>query len=115
MLCQQGRSFARRLSNVIAPGDAQMDTINRLLKKQAPKRRAKAEAAETGAENTPDAPQEPERPNPTMIRWVSNREGCRVAVPEELVGNPTVRLFSQLSAGKENGNGNNGQLVQEVQ
>lgn len=74
-----------------------MDTINRLLKKQAPKRRGRAAAvAATEAEGTPIAqePPEPPKPDPAMIRWVSAVDGsCRVAVPEELFGTPEGRIF----------------------
>lgn len=85
-----------------------MDTINRLLKKQAPKRRGRAAAAEAAAEATPDVPPEPQRPNPTMIRWVSSRDSCKVAVPEELVGTPAARVFGEAPS-----NGNR-KLVEEV-
>lgn len=66
-----------------------MDTINRLLKKQAPKRRGKLSAAElagtseaSGAGDT-TTPAEVERANPLFVRWVSDGKGCRVGVPGE--------------------------------
>lgn len=67
-----------------------METINKLLKKQAPKRRGKISAAEIAGEATPgmQEPQGQEKPDPTMIRYVSDRNGCRLGVPEEWVGNP---------------------------
>lgn len=87
-----------------------MDTINRLLKKQAPKRRGRAAATE--AEGTPtvqEAP-EPPKPDPTMVRWVSSANGvCRVAAPEELFGTPAGRLFGEAPSS----NGRR-KLVEEV-
>ena len=70
-----------------------MDTINRLLKKQAPKRRGRAAAAE-GADGTPgqEAP-ETDKVDPTMARWTSGSNGCRVSVPEEWLGTPAGRVF----------------------
>lgn len=83
-----------------------MDTINRLLKKQAPKRRGKISAAElSGAAagvplttsilkgksqhvSTDDALSRDEEmtANPVFVRWVSDRTGCRVGVPIEWLG-----------------------------
>jgi Ino eighty subunit 2 len=72
-----------------------MDTINKLLKKQAPKRRGKIAAAETAGDTTPriQEPQEPEKPDATLIRWVSNRESCKVGVPSEWLGTPADTIF----------------------
>ena len=72
-----------------------MDTINKLLKKQAPKRRGKIAGAETAGDTTPriQETQEPEKPEPTMIRYISNRNGCKIGVPEEWLGTPAGRLF----------------------
>ncbi len=89
-----------------------METINKLLKKQAPKRRGKdptfglppgtGTGSSTivvggGAENNTNATprslllleaegEVAEKPNPVYVRWVSNRGGCRVGVPGEWVG-----------------------------
>ena len=73
-----------------------MDTINKLLKKQAPKRRGKISAAETAGEATPgiQESQEPQKPDPTMIRYVSNLNGCRLGMPEDLAGNPAGGIIS---------------------
>lgn len=77
-----------------------MDTINRLLKKQAPKRRGKISAAEItaqehGDDSPPEQQQEEEIPpaNPVYVRWVSDRDGCRVGVPGEWFGAPVGRVF----------------------
>lgn len=74
-----------------------MDTINRLLKKQAPKRRGRVPVGELGGEATPDVAVEPEKADPTYIRWISTSEGCKVAVPTEMLGKPASRPFGGLS------------------
>jgi Ino eighty subunit 2 len=69
-----------------------MDTINRLLKKQAPKRRGRAAA--DAADGTPGQENgEPEKPDPTMVRWISGQNGCKVKVPVEWLGTPAGRVF----------------------
>ena len=80
-----------------------MDTINKLLKKQAPKRRGKITAAETAGDTTPKIQEVQEfvKPEPTMIRYLSNREGCRIGVPEEWFGTPAGKLFGNLSDERE--------------
>lgn len=74
-----------------------MDTINRLLKKQAPKRRGRVPVGELGGEATPDVAVEPERADATYIRWISTSEGCKLAVPTEMLGTPASRPFGGLS------------------
>lgn len=72
-----------------------METINKLLKKQAPKINRKAAAAEQE--------QDSQKANPIFIRWVSNKSGNRVAVPEEIIEGPAGALFgdkTQPSLGK---------------
>lgn len=85
-----------------------MDTINRLLRKQPPKKRGRA--AE-GADATPaeQEVQEPERQklDPTMIRWVSSRKGSVLSMPEEWLGTPAGQLFGEGPAGSR-------KLVEEV-
>lgn len=87
-----------------------MDTINRLLRKQPPKRRGRAAAAAAeGADSTPaEQEAEPEKADPTMTRWVSSNNGCKVAVPEEWLGTPSGRVF-----GEPISNGSN-KLVEEL-
>jgi Ino eighty subunit 2 len=64
-----------------------MDTINKLLKKPAPKRRTRAEiiaAQQAEYMATPGAEEgEEERADPLFVRWVQSREGSRLGVPEE--------------------------------
>lgn len=80
-----------------------MDTINRLLRKQAPKRRGRVSAAEVAEGSVPQPEEEQqheaEKPDPTLARWVSNRDGCRVGVPEEWLGTPAGRMFGNGPAG----------------
>ncbi|KAL8928848.1 MAG: hypothetical protein Q9208_001626 [Pyrenodesmia sp. 3 TL-2023] len=80
--------MARRRKNLSEKRNEEekLDTINRLLKKQAPKRRGKISAAEITADAL--APQElsnveVEKANPVYVRWVSDRTGSRVGVPSE--------------------------------
>ena len=73
-----------------------MDTINRLLKKQAPKRRGKISALELSANNAAGeggeaTPPEVEKANPVYVRWVSDGKGCRLGVPEEWVESGVLR------------------------
>ncbi|MCJ1350085.1 MAG: hypothetical protein MMC33_000066 [Icmadophila ericetorum] len=113
--------MARRRKNLSEKRNEEekMDTINRLLKKQAPKRRGKISNAELnankdGSANTPGnetntAEPETEKPNPIFIRWVNNREGSKIGVPEEWLGAPVGRLFQ---VGKGFGSG---RMVEEVE
>jgi Ino eighty subunit 2 len=71
----------------------QMDTINRLLKKQTPKRRGRIPVSDTAAEASPDVLQDAYKPDPIMIRWVSNHNISRVGVPGDLLGTPASRVF----------------------
>lgn len=64
-----------------------METINKLLKKQAPKINRKAAAAADSQD--PNA----HKPNPVFIRWISNKSGNRIAVPDEIVEGPSGILF----------------------
>ncbi|KAL4893171.1 PAPA-1-like conserved region-domain-containing protein [Aspergillus ambiguus] len=88
--------MARRRKNLSEKRNEEekMDTINRLLRKQAPKRRGRIPAAEAAENASADQEtQEVERPDPVMVRWVTGREGSRVGVPEEWVGTPAGRVF----------------------
>jgi Ino eighty subunit 2 len=87
-----------------------MDTINRLLKKQAPKRRGRVPVAELGGESTPDVAADFEKPDETVIRWISNRDGCKVAIPAEMLEAPVGRPFGSFT-----GIGSSGRkLIEEV-
>ncbi|KAL2828830.1 PAPA-1-like conserved region-domain-containing protein [Aspergillus pseudoustus] len=90
--------MARRRKNLSEKRNEEekMDTINRLLRKQAPKRRGRipaAEAAENAAADQQEAAPELEPVDPTMVRWVSGRKGSRIGVPEEWFGTPAGQIF----------------------
>ena len=82
----------------------QMDTINKLLKKQTPKMRkgrGTGDATPAGgpyADSTmggiSDIPALP----PTMVRWVSNASGIRLGVPEMWMGGPAGAVFEKQTA-----------------
>ena len=103
-----------------------MDTINRLLKKQAPKRRGKISAAELAAAQTiNDDPTtfplgttseerdvDVERANSVYVRWVSDAGGCRLGVPGEWLEGPVVGWMR--GDGVNRGRGQRG-MVMEVE
>lgn len=62
-----------------------METINKLLKKQAPK------TSKKGARG--NSPGSDAKPAETLIRWVSNKTGSKVAVPDEIMGGPVSDVF----------------------
>ena len=82
----------------------QMETINKLLKKQAPKinRKAVAETSEADLQKA----------NPVFIRWVSNKNGNLVAVPDEVMDGPAGVLFGEKS--EKSSEKSSGRLVMEV-
>ncbi|KAL8937182.1 MAG: hypothetical protein Q9216_004556 [Gyalolechia sp. 2 TL-2023] len=107
--------MARRRKNLSEKRNEEekLDTINRLLKKQAPKRRGKISAEEITANAL--APPEPsdiefEPANPVYIRWVSNRNGSRVGVPSEWLENGLENSIGKVFMG-----GGGGSMVEEVE
>ena len=68
-----------------------METINKLLKKQAPKTSKKGARG-----NSPGAGAKPAE---TLIRWVSNKTGSKVAVPDEIMGGPVGDMFGPPGKG----------------
>ena len=82
-----------------------METINKLLKKQAPKTTRKNAALMAGDE-TPDS--EGNRADPMFVRWVNSKQGSRVAVPQELLSGPAGKVF--LAGGGRPG----GKMAEEV-
>ena len=67
-----------------------MDTINKLLKKPAPKRRTRAEMmAAAAAADTPGLEEgEVEPANPLYVRWTNNSTGSSIGVPIEWLEAP---------------------------
>ena len=103
--------MARRRKNLSEQRNEEekMETINKLLKKQAPKQqrrhggaRIAAEGGETGVATPGSQGGEGEgstwRPNKRMVRWVSTREDIRVGVPEEWLGGGSLAKKSGLVA-----------------
>jgi Ino eighty subunit 2 len=70
----------------------QLDTINRLLKKQPPKRGRKSmmNVDEDGEE----IEHEPERANPLFTRYIQNAKGTQLAVPDEWLQAPVGSIFA---------------------
>lgn len=79
-----------------------METINKLLKKQAPKVSRKSQLAAAAAAGGEIPDDETPKPSPVFVRWVSNKEGSRAAVPEEMLAGPAGRVFvpGGLKSGK---------------
>lgn len=92
-----------------------MDTINRLLKKQAPKRRGKAQA-EIAAENGMIDELEYERPSALYVRYIQNAEGTQLGVPEEWLEAPVGDIIGGKSEKQPQvRDGFNGKMVMEVE
>ncbi|RKF74254.1 hypothetical protein GcM1_240058 [Golovinomyces cichoracearum] len=88
--------MARRRKNLSEKRNEEekLETINKLLKKQAPKtnnRRREVNIA-TGGDGTPDITEIP-KANPMFVRWVSNKDGNRIGVPEEWIEGPVGAVF----------------------
>lgn len=72
----------------------QLETINKLLKKQAPKtntRRRELNVAIVGVDTPDDT--ETQKPDLMYVRWVSNKHGNRIGVPEEWIDSPVGSIF----------------------
>lgn len=77
-----------------------METINKLLKKQTPKMRKNRATNATG-DATPAGSGEggalrgsvEPPPPPTMVRWVSNKDGIRLGVPDLWLAGPVGDVF----------------------
>lgn len=65
-----------------------METINKLLKKQAPKTKGKG-----GGVNDDTPGNEPQKPDVAFVRWVNSKKGSVVAVPDEMLGGPVGRVL----------------------
>lgn len=70
-----------------------MDTINRLLKKQAPKRRGKAQIDADAAGEEQDI--DYERAPPLYTRYIQTAESSQIALPEEWLQSPVGELLTQ--------------------
>ncbi|KAH8601702.1 PAPA-1-like conserved region-domain-containing protein [Bisporella sp. PMI_857] len=104
--------MARRRKNLSEKRNEEekMETINKLLKKQAPKTNARRSVLQpTGGEGTPESEQ---KADPIFVRWVSNKDGLRIGVPEEWLDGPIGSVFQ--GGIKQSGGGTGGKLIQEV-
>ncbi|KAL1860472.1 hypothetical protein VTK73DRAFT_7312 [Phialemonium thermophilum] len=92
-LSMRRAEMARRRRNLSEKRneEVKMETINKLLKKQAPKTNRRTGL---GGDETPDA--DANKPSPIFVRWVSTREGNKVAVPEEILSGPGGRVFGAV-------------------
>lgn len=88
-----------------------MDTINRLLKKQPPKRqrRVAQEVTESGQEDEPEY----EKANPLYVRYTQTVRGTQLAIPEEWLDAPVGSVFTGKLAQPSRGHFN-GRMVEEV-
>jgi Ino eighty subunit 2 len=90
-----------------------METINKLLKKQAPKTNARRNLLNNvGGDATPDT--EASKPNALFVRWVSNKEGNRIGVPEEWLEGPVGNAFQRGVKQANINTSMGGKLIQEV-
>lgn len=91
-----------------------METINKLLKKQPSKGNGRRGKDPNGTSGTPGAGESPtgdaeaEKPNPTFVRWVSNKDGCRLGVPQEWLDGPAGSMLQGSDSKPMSG------LVEEV-
>ena len=105
--------MARRRKNLTDQRleEEKMDTINRLLKRQAPKVRGKpvsggksgvagdaTPSVEAGTGEVGGVVQE--APEPTMVRWISSKEGVRLYVPTSWLDTPAGRVFDPGMGGR---------------
>ncbi|TVY93823.1 hypothetical protein LAWI1_G002720 [Lachnellula willkommii] len=105
---QRGRKgmHTSRAHMLNTPNMSQMETINKLLKKQAPKTNARRK--DLNGEFSPD--NDVHKPRPHFVRWVSNKDGNRIGVPEEWLEAPIGSMFQNSVQGA----GMGGKLIEEV-
>ncbi|KAI1388461.1 PAPA-1-like conserved region-domain-containing protein [Hypoxylon trugodes] len=103
-LSMRRAEMARRRRNLSEKRneEVKMETINKLLKKQAPKTKGKGQLA---GDQTPDV--DANKPNPVFVRWISSKEGSRVGVPDEMLAGPAGKTFIPGGLGS-------GKMVEEV-
>ncbi|KAI1766873.1 PAPA-1-like conserved region-domain-containing protein [Hypoxylon sp. FL1150] len=103
-LSMRRAEMARRRRNLSEKRneEVKMETINKLLKKQAPKISRKSML---GGDQTPDV--DSQRANPVFVRWISNKDGSRTGVPDDMLTGPAGRVFVKGGLGR-------GKMVEEV-
>ncbi|KAK6582028.1 hypothetical protein PZA11_005725 [Diplocarpon coronariae] len=102
--------MARRRKNLSEKRNEEekMETINKLLKKQAPKTNARRSIMNAADAGTANAVVESSQPNPGFVRWVSNKDGNRIGVPKEWLDAPVGEIFRDSTKGM------GGNLITEV-
>ncbi|KAK6086747.1 hypothetical protein SCUP234_02267 [Seiridium cupressi] len=99
-LSMRRAEMARRRRNLSEKRNEEVkrETIDKLLKKQAPKLNRKAQLAAEEAAASFGA----QKPDPVFVRWINNKDGSRVAVPDEMLAGPVGRVFipGGLKSGK---------------
>lgn len=96
-LSMRRQEMARRRRNLSDKRNEEVkaETINKLLKRQAPKT-TKKNALADGEDGAVDGSG---RSAAVFIRWTSNKQGNRVGVKNEILGGPVGALFGPPSAG----------------
>lgn len=89
----------------------QMETINKLLKKQAPKTSARRKDMGGSGGGDEDEEGEAARPSPVYVRWISSREGNRISVPGEWLASPAAGFAGGGGGGLSQGR----KMVEEAQ
>ena len=94
--------------------EEKMETINKLLKKQAPKTNRRAAGANNGLKDADATPldAEPPKANPLYVRWVSGRDGNRIGVPDEWLNAPVGEVLRLKRKGTRVGSG---KVIEKVQ
>ena len=90
-----------------------METINKLLKKQAPKTNARRKDLGAAGEVTPLDEAGNLKPSPVYVRWVNNKDGSKIGVPEEWIDGPIGKLFVNTKKAPGAGTGRLVEVVQE--
>ncbi|KAJ4402348.1 hypothetical protein N0V85_005325 [Neurospora sp. IMI 360204] len=93
-LSMRRAEMARRRRNLSEKRneEVKMETINKLLKKQAPKTNRKA--ALLNGDETPAGDAGPPKADPTFVRWINNKSGSRIAVPEDMLAGTVGQVFT---------------------
>ncbi|KAF2447342.1 hypothetical protein P171DRAFT_409946 [Karstenula rhodostoma CBS 690.94] len=107
--------MARRRKNLSEKRNEEekADTINRLLKKQPPKRGRKSMLAENTEDGQEEGDKRPEKANPLFVRYRQTVQGTTLAIPEEWLEAPAGNLFSGAVA-KPIARPWGGRMVEEV-
>lgn len=93
-----------------------MDTINRLLKKQAPKRRRRADASDALGEGE-DGEMDVERAPAVFTRYIQTTDGAgsvRIAVPHEWINNQSLGAVFSNPVKADRTRKWSGRMVEEV-